>query len=728
MGKNESISTQSVGEDSSWAPTEMLVAVRKNLIVALLPFVVFSIAAAFYSAGQRKIYEAHAALAFDPNPPRPLGKQVDAMVERRLDYWSRREYYNTQYWILRSPPVLEETVRELALHTNAGFLSNEPHDMRREGKPATDDVQKAALVLGSRLSVSPLEESRLAEVKYRDASPERAARILSAVLETFSRRNAITQKSSTNEASEWLHSQMGALKDSLEESELELHQYKLKNRILSVSLDAQSNILSEEMKQLSAELTRLRSRREHVASRVAAIAKVDADSIREFSVSELLDSPVIQALRAEKVRLEMEVEGLQKAGRGEQHPSVSAVTAQLQVTNRSLSDEIANVRVSLTKDLGALSSEIGGIEAHLNAARDRALELNKLEIDFRRIERTRDTNVRLFDIVTERAKESDLARMLHHNDVQIISRPAIPRNPVLPNIPLNLSLAGGFGLLLGMALAVGRERIDRTIKSPTDLEENLQIPFLGSLPLGTEKPGRVKNLGRRERRSVSKGFELAVHENPKSPFAESVRTLRTNLVFSSPDKPYRSILVTSAGPSEGKTTMASSVAIAMAQSGHSVLLVDCDMRRPRVHSVFSAKNEVGVTSALIDRSVLDGAIQSTPVERLSLLSTGPLPPNPAELLHSKSFAQLVETLTERFDHVIFDSPPLGPVTDGAVLSRQVDGTILVFRSHQTTREQAKLAFRALRDVGANVIGTVLNGAQVDDKGYAYYRYYGGGSY
>jgi capsular exopolysaccharide synthesis family protein len=217
--------------------------------------------------------------------------------------------------------------------------------------------------------------------------------------------------------------------------------------------------------------------------------------------------------------------------------------------------------------------------------------------------------------------------------------------------------------------------------------------------------------------------ELIVHEHPTSGVAEAARALRTNILFMSPDRQFKTLLVTSAAPSEGKTTVACCIAIAMAQAGRRVALLDCDMRRPRVHRVFGKSNDVGVTTALINFDTVDEIVRPTSVPNLSIITTGPLPPNPAEILHSESFGKLLKILASRFDHVVLDSPPVAPVTDAAILSTRVDATILVIRAFETSKELARRAVRALRDVGNRNVGTVLNAVNFDRREYGYYQYY-----
>jgi len=298
-----------------------------------------------------------------------------------------------------------------------------------------------------------------------------------------------------------------------------------------------------------------------------------------------------------------------------------------------------------------------------------------------------------------------------------------------------LNIGGGFlaGLVLGLAAAIGREAMDRSIKTPDDAEREVGLSFLGLVPAvgdgGTQSTytytSRRKQRELERERALAGPVELTVHVQPTSGVAEAARSIRTNIFFMSPDRPYRTLLVTSAGPSEGKTTVACCIAIAMAQAGRRVVIVDCDMRRPRLHRVFGIDRDHGVTTALLDLANLSQVEHETSVPNLSVVTTGPLPPNPAEILHSESFMKMLTMLRERYDCVVIDSPPVVPVTDSAVLSTVVDGTVLVVRAFKTTKDLARRAVRSIRDVGGHLVGTVLNAVDLDrhEYGYRYYYYY-----
>jgi capsular exopolysaccharide synthesis family protein len=391
--------------------------------------------------------------------------------------------------------------------------------------------------------------------------------------------------------------------------------------------------------------------------------------------------------------------------------------------------EVRSVQAAVTLDFNVAISELAVDSGLFTSAKQRALELNLLEIEYNRLRRSKDENEKLYGIVTERSKENDLTRMLRINNIRVVDRAQVPRRPVSPNVPLNIAGGVAVGVVLGLLAAVGREQLDRSIKTPDDVERELGLTFLGLLPSmdheskGPSAYGKRKRRGQRDLPNPLGVPELVVHEHPASGVAEAARALRTNILFLSPDKPFRTLLVTSAAPAEGKTTVASCIAIAMAQAGRKVALLDCDMRRPRVHRIFNRTNDVGVTTALIDIGTIDETIRETSVPNLSVVTTGPIPPNPAEILHSDAFHRLLKTLSERFDHIVIDSPPVAPVTDAAILSTQVDVTILVVRAFKTSKELARRAVRSLRDVGNRRVGTVLNAVDFGRRDYGYYQSY-----
>lgn len=700
--------------------------IRKYWPTAMATAVAVVVATVFYTLGQTKIYEATSTVMLDPNPPRPLGSQVETVVDLGVgDSWDNREYYETQYNIIRSMRVASAVVNDLGLQNDAAFLGNSPPGQ----KPARAEKvlpEVAAEILRGRLQVQPVRDSRLATVRFRDADPQRAQRILSALMDTYVAQNLETALDSTTSASDWLRTQLDKLKTDLESSELELHRYKKDKDILSVAFDDQSNMLSEEIKNVNQELTHAKAQLQEATARSAELDAVPEDDPSRISSTELLKSSLLAALRQDFERAKRQREGLLGQGKGENHPDVQAATKEVEQAKKAVVNEIRNIKTAVRKDVAVLQRQAGGLGGMLTESRQKAHELNLLEIEYNRLKRSKENTEKLYALVLERTKESDLARMMRVNNIRIIDRPLLPRGHVYPRVPLNVGVGVVLGVMLGLIAAFARALLDRTLKVPDDIEQDLGLTFLGLLPaVEGELPGRQHGPRRRRRGRVEPAGgvpQLVVHTEPTSAIAEAARAIRTNLMFMAPDHPYKVLLVTSPGPGEGKTTVACCIAIAMAQAGQRVVIVDCDLRRPKIHRVFGKSSDVGVTTALLNGDFGE-VIQDTMVANLSVVPSGPVPPNPAELFHSDRFRSLLKQMAARFDRVVIDSPPVAAVTDPTVLSTLVDGTVIVARAFSTRKELGRHAVRSVLGVGGKIAGAVLNAVDFSRLEYRYSYYY-----
>ncbi|HEY3233287.1 MAG TPA: polysaccharide biosynthesis tyrosine autokinase [Polyangiaceae bacterium] len=707
-------------------------AVRKHWLLVAATAVATLVASAFYTLGQKKIYASSVTVQIEPNPPRPLGNEVQTVVEMGTGaYWSNKEYYQTQFKIIQSRRVAEETARSLGLHRDGAFLANLPPGA---SAPAADvAIAQAANVLRGRLQVEPVKDSRLVTVTVEDANPARAQRVVTALVNTYLEQNLDDVLTSTTSATDWLRGQLGKLKKELEGSEMALHDYKKDKQILSVSIDDQSNMLREEMQQLNAALIKVRTDLEQIKSRHDELAKVSAKDPTNLPATELLSSALLQRLRENYIDAKRQYDSLVAAGKGANHPDVKSAGARITTSREALLSEVHNIQGAVERDLAAAKQQEAGLGRLFENAKKRALDLNLLEIEYNRLLREKTNTEKLYSVVLERTKESDLTRFMRFNNLHVVDRALVPNTPVRPRLSLGLAVGAFAGLALGLGLALGRDFLDRSIKTPEQLERELRLAFLGLIPAGNQNTAsngygygyRARNRDR-QNASPSSPHELIVHEQPTSGIAEAARAIRTNILFMAPDNPHRRLLVTSAAPAEGKTTVACCLAIAMAQAGQRVLLLDADLRRPRLHRIFGRTNAFGVSSALLDPSVLDRVTLETAVPNLSLLAAGPHVPNPSELLQSESFGRLLDSLSQSYDRIVIDSSPVVPVTDAVILSTKVDGVVLVVRAFKTSREIAQQARRALVDVGGRLIGAVLNAVDLTrgDYGYRYYQAYG----
>jgi capsular exopolysaccharide synthesis family protein len=678
-------------------------------------------ASVFYSKSSPKIYEAQTMLELNPHAAQPLDNKEGGGLDLGAgEYWDTREYYETEYKILTSDRVLRSVVRDLGLASDPDFLGLKS----RPTTPISEDT--AVDVLRSKVNVEPVKNSRLLMVVVDDLEPHRAARLADAVSNAFIDQNLQQAISATGDAVTWLNGQVDHIKQDLDQNENALHKFKQENDLPSISINEASNMLRLEMQDLNTALTQTRTKKAELAARNSVLSKVDADNPDQVAASELLASSYLQALRTQYQDAVKEHDTLLASGKLENHPLVKESTQRVSDTRRALLAEVKNIQGAVERDLAILVRQEEGEARLFEAARKQAVDLNMKEIEYHRLDRARDQNEKLFGVLLGRMKEADVARMMKVNNIRIVDSAPTPKGPIRPRPLVNLGIGLLSGLLLGIALAWGREQMDRSLKTPDDVEEKLGVTFLGLLPAFAE---REKGTGkqrpsRRRRPEGSETPELVVHEAPLSGVAEAARSIRTNIMFMNPDRPYKRLLVSSAAPAEGKTTVACSIAIALAQGGQRVCIVDCDLRRPRLHRIFGRAGEAGVTNVIVGDATVDEVAKPTMVQNLWSVPAGPTPPNPADLLHSDRFKKFLSDLSDRFDRIVIDSPPVVPVTDSAIISTLVDGTVFVVRAFATSRHMSRQGLRTLRDVDSPVIGVVLNAVNLNRREYSYsYQYY-----
>jgi capsular exopolysaccharide synthesis family protein len=699
-------------------------AVRKHWAAVVAATILAAGGSLTYARLQDRVYEARVLLQIDPRASQPLGEKVTELYDLGAGYWDTREYYETQFKIMTSDRVLSTVVRDLALTSDNDFLGLK----QTPARPPT--VEQATSALRGRVSVEPVKYSRLALVKVDDTSPKRAKRLADAVAQAYIDQNLQAAISAESDALVWLNGQVDHVKRDLDQSENMLHDFKEKNDLPSASINEASNMLRVEMQALDTSLLATRTRKAEIAARASELAKVVTGEPDELPASELLGSMFLQNLRNQYQLAMRERGALLAEGKGESHPLVKKATDEVSEARAAILAEVKNIRGAVERDLAIATRQEASESALFESARQRAVDLTMKEIEYHRLDRDRDQNEKLYGMLMERSKQADLARMMHVNNARIVDLATEPVSPVRPRVATIVGLGTALGLLLGMAFAWVRERADTSLKTPDDVEVNLSVPFLGLLPELDESADGKGHGGRRRRRRRAPAAtaggsppELTVHDRPLSGIAEAARSIRTNLLFMNPDKPYRTLLVSSAGPSDGKTTVACSIAIALAQGGQRVCIVDCDLRRPRIHRIFDRRGDGGLTNLLVGEATLDDVAKPTGIDNLWSIPSGPIPPNPADILSSERFRRFLTELSNRFDRVIIDSPPIVAVTDAAILSTLVDGTVFVARAFRTNKHLASQGLRTLRDVDAPVVGVVLNAVNLNRHEYTYYYHY-----
>ncbi|BDG03446.1 GumC family protein [Anaeromyxobacter oryzae] len=661
---------------------------------------------------QTRIYAGTATLIIELQAPKVLNnKDVQDVVETGTSsFWSSKEYFETQYRIITSRAVAQRVVEKLQLAQDQRFLGLD--GMKDEAK-LKDALQKVDPVetLQERLSVVPVKDSRVVHIIVEDRDPKWAATIANAVADAYIAESLSVRSTTTQSASDWLEQQLADLEAKLAQSADALFAFKQSHDIVSTTWEDRQTVVTQRIAAINDALTKTQVQRATLAARNELLAKTVEGLKEDPQADATVLSNQNMAIPELKVRyLDAKLECADVTSRYlENHPRVEACAAKMAAARQNLDREIQNTVGAARREYDETVEAERKLGQLLERAKAESFGLNQFEREYLSLKRTYDNNQRLYEMVLQRLKETGVTGMLQMSNVRVLDRAEPPEWPVRPRPVRNLALAVLLGLAGGVGFAFLLESLDTTITTREQIEERLRLPFLGIIP--------------RIEKAADHSPELAVHSAPTSAAAECLRSIRTNLLFMSPEKPLRTILVTSSGPGEGKTTTAAALAATMANSGNRVLLVDADMRRPRVHKVFGVPTGSGLSSLILGDGSLDASIVRTDVPNLDVLPCGPVPPNPAELLHTANFATLVQEMSRRYDRVVIDSPPAGVVADAIVIATKVDGTLVVVKAGQTSRDVAARTVRSLADVKARLFGSVLNELDLQDRRYAQYYYY-----
>ena len=687
------------------------------LVLAFMALVITG--AVVFTKRQPRVFEASTQILIERSAPQYLPGQIGREVVSLGvgNYWSATEYLETQYRILRSRMVAGLVVTKLGLDKDLDFLGlSEIEDPQaRAEKLAHID---AVAVLEKKVKIDPVQDSYVVFVKVRDRKPERAALIADTIATCYEEANLGRKTSGAIAAVVWLEIQSAELRTELEGAEDALLRFKRDHNILSASLADKQNLVTRKLQDAERQMREARAERYRFEAALDQIRKLSGVEA-ETSVEAVLENGLIQRLKEQIVALQNERTDLLTRYL-EQHPGVLAVDRKILRVRKALEREVAGIRESLSKQFKAAMQTENRLAAELVEIEGTARELMSEELSYRRLLATTETKKQLHTEILLRLKEAELQAQSGANNVRILDHAMVPSIPVSPKPVLNVAVAAVLALVFGLGLAFLVENLDTTIKSQEQLEQEFGLTFLGLIPsVRAQKEKRFEA-------SSMPNTDRYVIDFPNSTVAECVRTVRTNLLFMAPEKELKTLCVTSAGPREGKTSTCINVGATMAIAGSRVLIVDSDLRRPRTHKIFDMTNDFGLTNMVMDAAVeVEDMVQHTDVDGLDILTSGPIPPNPAELLHSGAFARVVERLVSKYDRVIFDSPPVVAVTDAQILGNMCDGTLIVVRAGATGRDMLAKATRLLRDVNVNLLGALLNNFDVTRRGYGthYYHYY-----
>jgi len=727
------LSAYGYGYDTPPAPSDevqILDYVRilyKRRWTALTILILVVAATSVYTLTRVPVYEARVQLLIDPEP-RKMASLRDILEEQENYGYESAVYYQTQYKVLQSRALARRALDKLGTWDSPAF-SGAPTprfsigrtisatvewastlvretDVKQAPLPAETARQSAAIDAFLRhLTVSPVRESRLVEIRFVSADRALAARAANAHAEAYIEQNLEFRFTASQAAARWLDDQLAEQRRKVEASELALQSYR--ERGDAVALEDRQNIVVQRFAELSGAETRARTERIDRETQYKRLVALQEDGLAIDTFPAIVSNTFIQQLKGELADLQRERAKLSETY-GEKHNRMVEIRSAIQAAEIRLQAEIAKIVESVRNEFLAAEAQEQSLTAALARQKAEVLALNRSAITYGVLRREAEGNQQVYDILTERAKETGVSSELRVSNIHIVDAAEVPRSPSSPNRKNTLLL----GFLAGCALAAGAvfffDFLDRRITSPDEIK-TLGLLYLGLVPKVDveDLPHRAPLLGN----GVPAGF------------AEALRLLRTNVRFSVLDATARSLAVTSATPGEGKTQVAGNLAIGFAQAGQRVLLVDADLRRACLHQLLDLGRSPGLSEVITGQAKTSESVVATYIPNLWLMPAGTCPPNPAELLGSDRVKELFARLTDHFDWVIVDTPPVVAVADASLLAHLVGGVVFVVGSEMTDRHMAEQALEQLASVRARVVGGVLNRVDVDRHRYYYRRYY-----
>jgi succinoglycan biosynthesis transport protein ExoP len=648
------------------------------------------------------------------------------------------DFYETQYQLIKSTSVGQKVVKMLNLDRTyesyfkgkeAGFNvvggtigwfkevfstilnvagitkpSPPPADVKDTGAELDAKTERIAKTIGASIIVTPIKNSKLVNISYMSTSPEFAALIANSVATAYKENLLDMQMSSSRYAMRWLTEKAEEERAKLEKSEQALQEY-MKDKDI-VTFENKLAIVPEQLSEVATKLASAETKRKEMESLYHAVQGLARNPEKADTIPAIASDPTVQALRLQILSAEQNIIDMSKKY-GRKHPAMIAAMNDLKGLKEKKVLEIRRVIESIRNDYELAKATEENFRRMGAQTKAQTLNLNEKFIQYGALKRETETNKQLFDAIIKKIKEQNITQDVQTVDVWVVEKAEVPKSPAKPNKARNILLGLMIGLLGGIGLAFFVEYLDNTIKSIEDAEARLGVPVLGVVTLLKAK---------------GKNMDQIVREEPQSAFAESYKSLRTAILLSSAVNPPKNILITSISPGEGKTVTSVNLAMTIAQAAHKVLLVDGDLRKPRVHKVFGLDNSKGLSTYLAGASDTE-IVRSSAVPNLSIITSGPIPPNPSELLSSSKMSDLLQRLNELYDIVIWDAAPLLTVTDSLILSKVLDGTIIITRAGETTYEGVNRGIKSLHDIEAHFLGIVINALDATHGDYYYHRYY-----
>lgn len=565
------------------------------------------------------------------------------------------------------------------------------------------DEEIIAEIISEGLAVTPLKNTKIVSISYSDRDPAMAGLVADAIVKAYMDEMLEIKLSTSSYSIKWMTDKAQEEREKLEYSERELQRFMRENDLVTV--EDKLTVLPQKLTEFGRQISIAEAQKKELKDQLVQIQSAGKNLDKLESIPSLATNEVLKSIRERIYRANQSIQELSKKY-GPKHPKMITVKDELRILNDEKRYEIDRVLSSITNAYELAASKEKSMEELLAQTKGEMLGSNEKFMQYQIMKREVESNRVMYETLQAGIKKAGVTEQSQSVNIWVMKKAELPESPSKPNKKRNLLLGMILGLFGGVGMAFFIEYLDNTVKGTKELEEKFGLPVLGSIE---------------ELRGKDKSIDSFITKNPLSPVAESYRLIRSGLLLSSAERPPKIMLVTSMNAKEGKTSTAANIGRILAQGGSSVMIIDCDLRRPRMHELFGTKNEIGLSSFL-SGSAEQNVVERTVDEKISLISSGPIPPAPAELLGSAKMKGLVKNLAEKYDFILLDSPPVQSVTDSLVLSQYVDGTIIVVRAGKTTNEDMESGMKKLHDVQTHFLGFVLNGMNNQDMGKYYYGY------
>jgi capsular exopolysaccharide synthesis family protein len=717
---------QASAEEIPYLLDYWIVIVKRRWAVLSCLLIIFS-TVAIATFKKRPVYEGKVLIEINPEQPNVLNFQ-EVLQLTSVDIDSYRE---TQYKVLQSRSLAERVVDDLKLYRYPefyrhywmfGLFSTDPDKIPSGSDPEPPDqlgnaYRNTVRNFIDNIDVSPVRRSNLVELSFYSQDAGLSARIANQLSSDYIDQNLQVKWDETVKASEWLSGQLVGLKAKLEKSEDALQTYARDNSIIFV--EDKQNLVNERLKQLQEAYTKAQADR---FAKESQYNLVEAGKVQDLSG--VLDNRLVQDLSVRLAELQRDYAQMTATVKPE-YPKAIALKKQIDTLQGSLDREKGNLSQNVIDSYRSALSDEKYLAQALDEQKKVVNDIAEKSIQYNILKREVDTNKQLYEGLLTRMKEATVSAGLKASNIHIVDPAEVPKGAVKPRVFLNLSLGLIVGCIIGVALAFLQEYLDKTLKTPDEVEGLLRLPSLGLLPsIYPNGQGKADNKLAIVSTENDGNYAPAVQTGRSA--VEAYRSLRTSILLSANPVP-KTLLITSAVPAEGKTTVTVNLGATLASLGSKVVIVDCDMRKPYCHRSTGVENKPGFVRCVTGNVALADAILPVPgVSNLNVIPCGPVPPNPAEVLSSSITSELLRKLASQFEYVLIDSPPLLSVSDGRILATFVDAVVLVTRAYSTPYDVVRRARSLLYGAGARILGVALNSVDAHKGGYGYgygYGYY-----